>query len=67
MGIQHRKSTYLRAYKTPVTYVPIGHHSTPVENIRQISFFMQNKPNVKYTQMNVSSFMTIKYMKMDNW
>jgi len=28
---------------------------------------MQNKPKVKYTQNNVSSFITSKYVKMDNW
>ena len=41
MGIQHQKSSYLRA----ITYVPIRHHSTGVENIRQIRLFMQIKPN----------------------
>ena len=28
---------------------------------------MQNKPNVKDAKMNVSSFMTIKYEKLDTW
>jgi len=28
---------------------------------------MQNKPNVKNAQMNISPFMTIKYEKMDTW
>jgi len=28
---------------------------------------MQNKPNVKNAQINVSSFITSKYVKMDNW
>ena len=29
--------------------------------------FMQNKPNVKNAQINVSSFITSKYVKVDNW
>ena len=33
-------------------------HSTSVESTRQIRLFLQNKPNVKYVQMSVSSFLT---------
>ena len=28
---------------------------------------MQNKPNVKYAQINVNSYMKGKYEKMDTW
>jgi len=28
---------------------------------------MQNKPNVKDAKMNISPFMTIKYVKLDTW
>ena len=38
-------SSNLLAYKVPITYVPIRHHSTGVENLLQISLFLQNKPN----------------------
>ena len=41
--------------------------STTVENSLQISPFMQNKPNVKYAKININSYMTSKYEKMDNW
>jgi hypothetical protein len=41
--------------------------STLVENPLQIDLFMQNKPNVKYAQINVSSFITSKYAKVDTW
>ena len=34
----------------PVIYVPIRHPFTSVENIRQISLFMQNKPNFQKGQ-----------------
>ncbi len=37
--------------------------STPVENVRQINLFMQNKPKVKYAKINVSSFVTSKYVQ----
>ncbi len=29
--------------------------------------FMQNKPNVKYAQINVNSYMKSKYEKLDTW
>ena len=35
--------------------------STPVENIRQIRPFLSNKPNFKYTKINVSSVFTQDY------
>jgi hypothetical protein len=57
-SIQHRESSYLRAYKIP---------STTVENPLQIDLFMQNKPKVKYAQINVSSCITSKYVKVDTW
>ncbi len=50
-----------------VIYVPIRHTSTFVENPLQNDLFMQNKPNVKYAQINVSSFITSKYVKVDTW
>jgi len=31
------------------------------------TLFMQNKPNVKSAQINVSSFITSKYVKVDTW
>jgi len=41
--------------------------STLVENPLQIDLFMQNKPKVKSAQINVSSFITSIYMKVDTW
>jgi hypothetical protein len=41
--------------------------STPVENPLQIDLFMQNKPKVNYPQINVSSYITSKYVKVDIW
>jgi len=29
--------------------------------------FMQNKPNVKYAQININSYMKSKYEKLDTW
>ena len=58
MSIENRQFRYLHAYKAP---------STPVENVRQIHLFLQNKPKVKYVKINLSSFLTSKYEKMDNW
>jgi len=41
--------------------------STLVENPLQIDLFMQNKAKVKNAQINVSSFITSKYVKVDTW
>ena len=41
--------------------------STLVENPLQINLFMQNKPKVKRDQLNVSSFITSKYVIVDTW
>jgi hypothetical protein len=35
--------------------------STPVENVRQIDLFMQNKAKVKLAKIKLSSFLTSKY------
>jgi len=48
-------------------YVPIRHPSTTVENPLQIDLFMQNKPNVKYAQIIVKSYIKSKYEIMDTW
>jgi hypothetical protein len=66
---ENRESSYLRAYKAPVL-CPLSFvngPSTSVENPLQIDLFMQNKPNVKNAQINVSSFITSKYVKVDTW
>jgi len=43
------------------------HTSTSVENPLQIDLFMQNKPKVKIAKINVSSFITSIYVKVDTW
>jgi len=50
--------TNLRAYKAP---------STLVENPLQIDLFMQNKPNVKDTQMKVYTCITTTYENLCYW
>ncbi len=46
---------------------PTYHTKTTKEYVRNYQLFLQNKPKVKYAQINVSSFTTSKYMKMDTW
>jgi len=41
--------------------------STNVEDSLQINLFLQNKPNVKDAQINVTSYMKSKYEKLDTW
>jgi len=59
--------TNLPAYKAADIYVPIRHTSTLVENSLQIDLFMQNKAKVKSARINVNSFITSKYVKVDTW
>jgi len=41
--------------------------STNVENPLQISLFMQNKPNFRKSQMNVSIFIKMAYENKRDW
>ena len=47
-------------------YVPIRHYICRESYTNQL-LFMQNKPNVKNAQINVSSYMKSKYEKLDTW
>jgi hypothetical protein len=40
---------------------------TTKDYVRNYQLFLQNKPKVKSPQMNISSFITNKYVKMDTW
>jgi len=71
----HRESSYLPAYKAAfiympirqrVIYVPIRHYICRESSTNQL-LFMQNKPNVKYAQINVNPYMKSKYEKLDTW
>jgi len=42
-------------------------YSTLVEESLQIDLFMQNKPNFRKSQMNVSIFSQIAYENKSNW
>jgi len=68
------KALYLRAYKAPDIYVPIRpniyvpiRHYICRESSTNHLLFMQNKPNVKYAQIKVNSYMKSKYEKLDTW
>ena len=41
--------------------------STSVENSLQINLFMQNKPNFRKSQMNVSIYLQRAYENISNW
>ena len=49
-----------------IIYVPIRHYICRESSTNQL-LFMQNKPNVKDAQINVSSYMKSKYEKLDTW
>ena len=63
MSIENPTLAHFRHFSSLFTYLP----STSVEDSLQIDLFMQNKPNVKSVQINVSSFITSIYVKVDNW
>jgi len=46
--------------------VPIRHYICRESSTNQL-LFMQNKPNVKYAQINVNSYMKSIYEKLDTW
>ena len=54
---KHRQSSYLRAYYLRAYKA----HSTIVENVRQISLFLQNKPNSPIVQLDVTYLSTMNY------
>jgi hypothetical protein len=56
--IEHRESSYLRAYKAPLHLSRILHKS---------ALFMQNKPNFPKSQMNVNPYNTTDYKNKSNW
>jgi len=55
---QHRKSSYLRAYRAPLHLSRTLYKST---------LFMQNKPNFQDYQMNVSIHLQTAYDNKSNW
>jgi hypothetical protein len=61
-----RTNDYSPAINNQLIYVPVR-HSTPVENIRQITPIVQNKPKVKSPQIHSSDVITSTYDQMDNW
>jgi hypothetical protein len=52
--IRNLKLFEFMSIENPVTYVPIRHLSTTVENLLQINSFMPNKPNVKIGKISLS-------------
>ena len=51
----------------PHTFVPVLRIFTTVESPLQIAPFMQNKPNLRKSQMNVTSLITVDYENKSNW
>ena len=58
--------TNLPAYKAADIYVPIRHYICREPSTNQL-LFMQNKPNFKDAQMNVTSFYTVDYENISDW
>jgi len=63
---KQRESSYLRAYKVPDIYVPIRHYICRESSTNQLPF-MQNKPNFRKSQMNVSILLQKDYENKSNW
>ena len=62
-NIKNPTLVHFRHFSSLFTNLP----STTVENPLQIDPFMQNKPNFKKAQMNVTSFCTVDYENKHNW
>ena len=66
MGIENQTLVHFRHFRhfsSLLTIFP----STLVERTLQIAPFMQNKPNFRKSQVNVSDLITVGYGKMDTW
>jgi len=61
MRIENPTLAHFRHFSSLLTNLP----STTVESALQIDLFMQNKPNFRKAQMNVSSLITKDYRKND--
>ncbi len=57
MSIENPTLAHFRHFSPLLTNLP----STSVENVLQISSFMQNKPNSPNVQLNVTFFITMNY------
>ncbi len=57
MSIENPTLAHFRHFSSLFTNLP----STSVENVLQISSFMQNKPNSPNVQMNVTNLLTMNY------
>ena len=55
---KNREYSYLRTYKVPLHLSRILYRS---------ALFMQNKPNSRKSQMNISSLLTMDYANLCNW
>ncbi len=62
-SIENPTLAHFRHFSSLFTYLP----STFVENPLQISSFMQNKPNFRKSQMNVSIFSQMDYENLSDW
>jgi len=63
MSIENLTLAHFRHFSSLFTYLP----STSVEDPLQINLFMQNKPNFRKSQMNVSIFSQMDYENKYNW
>jgi len=66
LRIKNRESSYLRAYKA----LYLRAYKTPLHLSRTLyksALFMQNKPNFRKSQMNVSFFTQKAYENKSNW
>jgi hypothetical protein len=57
----------MRKSLTNISLTPHKGHSTTVENIRQITPIVQNKPKVKSPRIHLTAVITSTYTPMDNW
>ncbi len=68
-SIEHRESSYLRAYKAPVI-CPLPTVLGPLHLSRGLyksAHFIQNKPNFQNARMNVTIFTEMAYENIYNW
>jgi hypothetical protein len=62
-----RKSFYILSCGFTFSTLKYQFSSTTVESALQIHPFLQNEPNFRKSQVNVTVFITMNYEQMDTW
>ena len=70
MSIENPTLVHFRHFSSLLTIFALYNRRgffTNVMSALQIELFMQNEPNFRKSQVNVTAFITMNYVQMDTW